>query len=235
MMTRSTLKWTVLPLLLILLAGSTGCLFSQRKEDPLPEPPQSYLPYYDSDPLVAIDNLIENFVRAWENRDVVEYRDSILYNDQDATDGNTYEFFHFYFDPAGQVPGQTFPAFELFEREVGRATNMFSGQKGQDHLGNEIPGILSIALDLFPENSWEDPPGGTVEGHSYPDGTMRRFYGTNMLITLEGNIGSSDINAWEVQDRLVFHVIPVRQENDDTPGTYHTVYRIWKWRDIIIQ
>jgi hypothetical protein len=118
---------------------------------------------------------------------------------------------------------------------VERATGMFSGQKGQDHLGNEIPGIRDIAMDLFAENSWSAPPGGTVEGHDYPEGTLERFYGTNMLMTLESNVGSSDINAWEVQDRLRFHVIPVRQENDNAPGSFHTVYRIWKWRDIITQ
>ncbi len=235
MMTRSTLKWTALALLFIFLAGSSGCLFSTRKDDPLPTPPQSYLPYYDPDSDVAMDNLVTNFIRAWENRDVEEYRDSILYNDQVAEDGNVYQFFHFYFDPIGEEPGQTFPNYDLFSREVERVTNMFSGQKGEDHLGNEIPGILSIDLELNADNEWDDPPGGTVEGHSYPDGTMRRYYNTVMLITLESNIGDSNINAWNVDDRLLFHVIPVRQENDDAPGTYHTVYRLWKWRDLITE
>ncbi len=132
------------------------------------------------------------------------------------------------------APDETFPPPEFFDREVERATNMFSGQKGEDRDGNEVPGIRSIALDLLPENSWVDPDGSDVEGHDYPDGTKQRHYGTNMLITLESNIGNSNINAWEVQDRLLFHLIPVRQEIEDAPGTYRTVYRIWKWRDIII-
>ncbi len=235
MMKRSTIKWITLPLLLIFLVGSSGCLFSTRVKDNL-TPPQGYLPYYDEDPDVAMDNLVENFIRAWENRDVLEYRTNILFNENDIVEPNDefdYKLFTFYY---GVDEGETFPEPEEYDREVSRATNMFSGQKGEDREGNEIPGIRSIVLDLIAENAWDDPIGSDVNGDQYPPGTMQRFYGTNMLITLDSNIGDSNINAWEVQDRLQFHVIPVRgDEVPGSPGTYRTVYRIWKWQDIIVQ
>jgi len=36
-----------------------------------------------------------------------------------------------------------------------------------------------------------------------------------------------------VEDRLIFHLIPTRVENTGAPGTYHTRYKLWKWRDVI--
>jgi hypothetical protein len=209
---------SLLPLLL-----STGCLFDDS-DGPSEQPPQlQYHAYTDPDSLVA------NLVLAWENRDIAEYRDHILYDGEElATDGSAYEPFHFYNDPAGEDPGQTFPAFEIYDREVECVGNMFAGLKGQDHMGNEIPGIRSIAMGLFAESDWDAPPGGMVEGHVYPDGTLRRFYGTNFLFTLESTIGNSNIIAWEVQDRLLIHVIPVETADG-------IEYRVWKWRDIITQ
>ncbi len=205
----------LLPLLL-----SAGCILDDSDGPSETPPVLQYLAYTDP------DNLVENFIRAWENRDIAEYRDHILYDgEQLATDGVAYEPFHFYF---GQDPGQTYPPFLTYDSEKETVGNMFAGLKGQDHYGNEIPGIRSIALALNAENAWDPPSSDMVEGHDYPEGTQSRFYSFNMLITLESNIGNSNINAWEVQDRLLFHVVPV-----ETAGG--TEYRLWKWRDIILQ
>ncbi len=235
MTTRSTKVLTTLPLLLLLLAGSAGCLFNPPTGDGT-TPQESYEPYYDPDPIVAMDNLVTNFRIAWERMDIAEYRDNILYDGIDlAPDGEAYAPFTFYFDQAGAEPGQTFPDSEDYFREVERATNMFSGQPGENPVdGSEVPGIQSIALDLTADGIWADPADPDhVEGDAYPEGTKVRFYHTNMNITLQSNIGDSNINAWLVQDRLRFHLIPVQVEDEDNPGTFLTVYKLWKWRDII--
>ena len=234
---RSNKILTTLPLLLILIAGAAGCLFTPPTGDK-PSSQVSYEPYYDPDPTTAMNNLVENFRIAWEKKDLAEYRDSILYDGiAEAVDGQVYEPFTFYFDQDGADPGQTFPDSELYEREVTRATNMFSGQPGVNPVDqSEVPGIQSITLDLPADGVWSNPGDPDhVEGNVYPAGTKERFYHTNMNITLQSNIGDSNINAWLVQDRLRFHVIPVRIENENDPGTYHTVYRLWKWRDIITE
>ncbi len=179
-----------------------------------------YLPY-DSP-----DNLIENFIRAWENRDIAEYGDHILYDgEQLATDGVAYEPFHFYF---GMDPYQTYPPFLTYAGETEIVGDMFAGLPGQDQDANEIPGILSIALDLQAENAWDLTSTDMVEGHDYPEGTQSRYYAFDMQVALEGTIDGTDIDAWELQDRLLIYVVPVEAAGG-------TEYRLWKWRDIILR
>ncbi len=181
-----------------------------------------YLPY-DSP-----DNLVENLVRAWENLDIDEYRDHILYDGLlPATDGATYEPFYFYYDPDGEQGGQTFPDLDLYGTEVQILGKLFSGQMGQDHLGNPIPGVDMLRWSVSGESAWDGPPGDTVEDHPYPEGTLRSFYGTDLLFNLKTTIGDSNIDAWWVDDRMLLHVIPV-----EVGGA--TEYRLWKWRDLII-
>jgi hypothetical protein len=222
-----------LPLLLLftLLPLGAGCLFGTPTQPPQPEPLPTYKPYYDADPVKAMDNLVHNFTTAWELRDLPEYRDSILYSStQEATDGALYAPFTFYYD---RSEDPDLPELELFDREVTRATNIFSGLPGQDGDGNVVPGIKSISLELSANGLWANPTDpDQQDGDPYPDGTKWRSYETNMLITLKGTYGANT-DAWLVQDRLIFHVLPVRVVDPLAPNGYHTVYRLWKWRDII--
>lgn len=228
-MKRGMHHWTLLPLLLLLLAAGTGCLFSTPTGDAQPTP-VTYLPYHSTNWEDAADNLKENFLRAWEARDLAEYRDSILYDGEVlATDAQVYPAFMFYYDEAGEEPGQTFPLFDTYEREIQRATKMFGGLPGEDHLGNVVPGIRSISLRLLSQGPWSDELESQVENHDYPDGTLEGFFETDMTITLKSDY-INNINAWIVDDVLRFHVIPVET---GSPGVHR--YRIWKWRDIITQ
>ena len=207
---------SLLPLLL-----STGCLFDDSDGPSEQPPPLQYHAYTDPDSLVA------NLVLAWENRDIDEYRDHILYDGVlAASDAVIYEPFHFYYDPEGEAPGQTFPAFDLYDSEVANLGSLFSGRMGEDHLGNPIPGVDTLSWMIIAESAWENPPGGTVEGHPYPEGTLRGFYSTEMQFNLKTTTGYWDISAWWVEDRMLLHVIPV-----EVAGA--TEYRLWKWRDII--
>jgi len=229
-----TRRSKTLPLLLLLslLTLGAGCLFGTPTEPPPPEPPREYLPYYDPNPTTAMNNLVENFITAWERLDDKQYRDSILYKGTElATDGSLYQVFTFYYD---RRLDPDLPELDLYDREVQRATRMFGGLPGQDQDGTVIPGIKSINLSLDPNNSWANPDDPDhVDGDPYPVGTKWRSYNTTMLITLKSNIGDSQINGWDVKDLLIFHVIPIQVENTNAPGNYHTVYRLWKWRDII--
>jgi hypothetical protein len=228
-----TQRSKALPLLLLisLLPLGAGCLFSTPPEPPLDEPDREYLPYYDPDPTTAMNNLVENFITAWERLDLTQYRDSILYSrTEPATDGEFYEVFTFYYDRSLDA---NLPELDVFDREVQRANNMFGGLPGQDEFGNMVPGIKSISLNLLPIGSWANPNDPEQQdGHPYPVGTKWRAFETNMLITLKATYGE-DTNAWSVQDRLHFYLIPVRVDDPLAPSGYHTVYRIWKWRDII--
>lgn len=220
-MTMRSKSHPLLPLLLLLPLGA-GCLFGSPTKPPPVTPPPSYLDYYDADATTAMNNLVANFVTAWERLDLAEYRDSILYNGTEpAPDDELYQVFTFYYD---RSLDPDLPELDLYDREIQRATNMFGGQPG-----NGVPGIKSISLDLTANGVWSANLSGTGEVQDpYPAGTMWRAYETNMLITLKANIGDSDINQWLVEDRLILHVIPVRVE-----GSALHRYKIWKWRDVI--
>ncbi len=229
-----TLRSKTLPLLLLLslLTLGAGCLFDTPVEPPPPPQPREYVPYYDPDPTTAMNNLVENFITAWEKMDLAQYRDSILYQGTEAaTDGELYQVFTFYYD---RTLDPDLPETDVWDREILRATRMFGGLSGQDANGTIIPGIKSIDLELDANNLWANPLNpDDVDGDPYPVGTKWRSYKTQMLITLKSNIPDTDYNGWNVDDLLIFNVIPIRVENDNAPGTYHTVYRIWKWRDVI--
>lgn len=216
----------LLPLLLI-LPMMAGCLFDPPKKDPIGPVLPDYLPYFNADPTTAMNNLVANFVTAWERMDLAEYRDSILYNGTEAApDGELYQVFIFTYD---RSLDPDLPEFDLYDREIQRVTNMFGGLPGHG-----VPGFRSISLDLTANGVWSANLSGTGEVQDpYPAGTMWRAYESNMLITLKSNIGDTDINQWLVEDRLVLHLIPIRVENANAPGTYHTRYKIWKWRDVI--
>lgn len=225
-----------LPLLLLVLAlpFATGCLFNTPPDDPQPEPLLPYKPYYDPDPETAQNNLVDNFIAAWNNRDFPEYRDSILYNGIDpATDGLAYEPFIFYYMQAdGEDP---VPVYNTLEEELAKVNRMFKGQQGQDQQGNPVPGIREIDLELIATGSWANPTNpDEVDGDPYPVGTKWRYFSTIMLILLNGTYGTST-TGWNVNDGLIFYLIPIQEENTTAPGTYHTEYRLWKWRDVIVE
>jgi len=201
----------------VLLGG--GCLFNPPEKPPVTNPPVVYHAYTHPDSLVA------NFILAWENRDIAEYRDHILYKGSElAPDGNAYQVFMFYFaeDPAD--PDSDLPDFFIYDEEIETVTKMFSGTPGV----SGTPGIREISLALEPFSaSWQAPSNPDhVEGDPYPPLTRQRYYSTDMLITLKSEIPGTDINGFVVTDRLWFHVIPV-QVGDQVE------YRIWKWRDIL--
>lgn len=227
-MTTRSISRLFIPLLL-LLATSTGCLFGTPDKPPIDQPVQ-YKAYYADDEETAIANLIDNFVLAWENLDLPQYRDSILYNGvTEASDGNVYNAFIFYYDPnADEGEPYELPDTDTYERELQRVTKMFGGLPGEDYLGEEVPGIRSISLTLLREGPWRDPSGGTVEDDIFPPGTKEGFFETDMTIQLKGTYGDNT-TAWNVEDRLRFNVIPV---HDPDSGLYR--YKIWKWRDIIV-
>lgn len=220
-MTMRSKTTPLLPLLLI-LPFMAGCLFGSPTKPPQVSPPPEYLDYYDADAETAMNNLVANFVTAWERMDLAEYRDSILYNGTEpAPDEELYRVFIFTYD---RTLDPNLPEVDLYDREIQRVTNIFGGQPGQG-----VPGIKSISLDLTANGVWSANLSGTgAVQDPYPAGAKWRAYESNMLITLQSNIGDSNINQWLVEDRLVLHVIPVHVEG----STLHR-YKIWKWRDVI--
>lgn len=215
------------PLLLLLatLPVVGGCLFGTPTKPPIEQPPEPYLPYYDADSQTAMDNLVANFQLAWEKMDLAEYRDSILYDGTvPATDGQLYAPFVFYYDRSTSDPNIP-DDDDVYDREIQRAENMFGGLPGQDAEGKIYPGIKEIAFQLTANEQWANPlDPSQVEGDEYPTGTKQRPFETHLFITLKSAIqGSNNITAWDVQDRLILYIIPVQIENEDVPGTYHTV------------
>ena len=72
------------------------------------------------------DSVVANFVLAWEARDVVSYRDLILYNGTlAATDTTIYESFKFYFAPPGPYDEYEEGTVYLYDDEIATITNMF--------------------------------------------------------------------------------------------------------------
>jgi hypothetical protein len=172
------------------------------------------------------DSVVANFVIAWEARDVVSYRDLILYNGTlTATDTTIYEPFKFYFAPPGHHDEYEEGTVYLYDDEIATITNMFSGNPS-DHSS----GIKSINLRLNKHQTWSDPLSDTdVEGDPYPPGTKRCIYTADLQITLKEpiDIGGIPINGFIVDDDIEFHMIPVG--DPDNPR-----YRIWKWRDLSV-
>ena len=226
MRTASTLR-TALPLLLTLIVAASGCLFST------PEKPGGGIdPVVEYEDYFTPSNLVLNFQTAWSSKDADEYRDHILYNStNNATweeGSNDFQTFTFYYAEGVDQWGNQLPLSQSYELEVANITRMFSGNVGL----NETPGVETIALTLEANGIWAAPPTVLVEGDEWPAGTLQRFYDTDMLVMLKGEIpGSDNINGLQVNGRLLFYVIPVRV-NDSSDLGYHKEYRLWKWRDL---
>lgn len=92
--------------------------------------------------------------------------------------------------------------------------------------GNGVSGIKNVSLDLTPNGVWQTVVGGAVEDDPCPENTQWRSFETNMLFTLKTPIDGSDIIAWLVEDRLIFHCLPVAVGEA-------IEWRLWKWRDIV--
>jgi len=90
MTTRARL--TTLLILAVALLASSGCLFSTPEKPGGDTDGPEYLDY------TTPDNMMTNFVEAWNHMDFAEYRDHILYDGEElANDGASYEAFKFYF------------------------------------------------------------------------------------------------------------------------------------------
>ena len=209
-MTITRARITLLIIMAMALLAMSGCLFS---------PPEKT---DDDDTTVEFgsydtpDGLVDNFVLAWENMVLEEYRDQILYNGEELTlDGSAYEQFKFYF-----IADSYEDPFWGYGSEVDHTQALFSGDPGE----NDTPGVESIELSLNPFSDWSDYTGATVEGDPAPTGCKGKTYYTNMTIQLKGTFGD-DITAFLVDDMIRFYVIPV-----DVNGT--TEYRLWKWLDV---
>lgn len=214
------MRWVIVSLVLVSLL-CTGCL--EGKKNGITDPGVEYL---SAD---TPDNVVANFILAMEARDLAALRDEIFYDGiLESDDRAAYAPFEFYFDPNGAGPGQILPESIDFECMVITMTNFLSGQPGTNPVDfTEVPGVQSIEMEFAADGAWSDPGDPDhVEGDPYPEGTRERYYQTEIRITLQSNIGDSNINAWLVRDRMRVHVLPVQ-----TAGG--TEYRIWKMRDII--
>lgn len=172
----------------------------------------------DYQPNDSPDNLVANVVLAWEAMDAEGYA-ALLYDGvAQADDGEVYAPFTFYYD---RSLDPTLPELDLYERELIRTAAMLGGLPGDG-----VPGIKNVWLDLTPYGVWQTVVGGVVDDDPCPENTQWRAYETDMLLALKTNIGGSDINQWLVQDRLIFHVLPVLVEGE-------VEWRLWKWRDVV--
>lgn len=216
-------SWIVSALLLFVVFGS-GCLFSTPEKDE-GQTPYVYLDY------TTVENLVDNFQAAWQKRNIQEYREKILFSNTWATpvDENDYQEFEFYFlDPdAPGIPGESW----LYGDEIESVEGMFLGNPGENPNGDVIPGVRDIELTLtqsFPWTDWNGGSAGEVLGDPCPAGTKYALFDTDMLVTLKGNIGETDINGFQVNGRLQFYAIPVKGPAEGDPDEY----RIWKWVDL---
>jgi len=209
MTTRARL--TTLLILAVALLASSGCLFSPTEKVGGDDGPE-YLPYDTR------DNLITNFVEAWNHMDFGEYRDNILYDGQmEAPNDQTYEAFKFYFIENDDTYGDSWGV----EEEKTHTEALFSGNPALDG----SPGVSGIDLSFSSVSVWSTPTNPLfVEGDEYPSGTQFRRYQTDMSITLKGT-NNQGYSGYEINDVVEFYSIPV-----DVNGS--TEYRLWKWLDI---
>jgi hypothetical protein len=199
MMKRAVWLITILSATLLLISCSSST-------DPVDEGPE-YLDY--STP----DNVIDNFVTAWNEMDIAEYRDVILYaGDPLAREEDYYAEFKFYF-----IDGFSWG----LEDEETHTEHMFSGEPSN---GGSTPGVQDIDLFFSPSGDWQSPDNPYwVEGHTYPEGTVYRNYQTDLTVSLNGTVEGTEVNVLLVRDIVRFYVIPL----DDGTG-----YRLWKWMDV---
>ncbi len=215
-----------LSLLFLLLTG--GCIFSDDPSSSGGPPVVGYLAFDTP------DNLVANLELALEAGDITGLRDKILYDGSESGDGReTFAPFEFYFDPNGESPGQSFPESIDYDCALSTFGHLLGGDPGMDHLGNPIPAVRSLAVGLFAHEDWSAFEADSLEGDPTPPGLLQCYFASSILFVLESNIGDSNINAWEVQDRALFHAIPVRVPDGSQQEGYRVEYRLWKWRDLI--
>ena len=184
----------------------TGCSYKTLLA-PEDEPPFQYLPYATPDEMAA------NFVSVWENRDIDEYGENLLYDGvEQASDGLVYESFRFYF-----LPGEL-ESWGL-EEEISHTEALFSGRPARD---GKTPGVKRIDLKLHPRGDWLAVV-GEMRGHDCPEGTLRRLFRTEMVLTLKSE-GQAAF-AFTVDDLVELVAIPVIVGDECR-------YRLWKWIDV---
>ena len=196
--------WVLTAILASLLVS--GC---SNSTDPVDEGPE-YLDY--STP----DNVIDNFVTAWNEMDIAEYRDVILYAGDPLTrEEDYYAEFKFYF-----IDYYSEGLLWNLEEEQTHTQALFSGDPGS---GGITPGVESVSLRFNAAGLWTAPDNPIeVFEDEYPIGTRYCTYLTDMTIILTDTIEGSDVNVLLVRSTVRFYVIPVEGGE----------YRLWKWIDI---
>jgi hypothetical protein len=169
------------------------------------------------------DNLMANLVMAWEAMDAEGYA-ALLYDGALlGTDGQAYAPYTFYFD-ASLNPD--LPTLWLRPREVACLDALLGGEAGATPEGDPLPGVKSVDIQLDANGAWTTVTGGEVEDDPCPEDVRWRSYNTQFLFTLETVIEDSWVNAWNVEDLLIIHCIPVQVGAE-------TEWRLWKWRDVV--
>lgn len=196
--------WTLTIILSALVLA--GC---SNSTDPADEGPE-YLDY--STP----DNVIDNFVTSWNEMDIAEYRDVLLYTgDPLGREEGVYAEFKFYFiEDTGEGP------YWGLDAERTHTGALFGGNSSPD---GTTPGVESVDLRFNAAGDWSAPDNPfEVQGDEYPDGTLYRTYQTDASFYLRGAIEGSQVNVLLVRDTVRFYVIPIGEGE----------YRLWKWLDI---
>jgi hypothetical protein len=196
--------WVLTAILASLLVS--GC---SNSTDPVDEGPE-YLDY--STP----DNVIDNFVTAWNEMDIAEYRDVILYAGDPLTrEEDYYAEFKFYF-----IDYYSEGLLWNLEEEQTHTQALFSGEPNDTGI---TPGVESIDLRFNAAGVWSAPDNPLeIFGDEYPAGTLFRNYLTDAVLNLKGTIEGTDVNVLLIRDTVRFYVIPVEGGE----------YRLWKWVDI---
>jgi hypothetical protein len=199
MKTRSIL---FLVLSAVLLFSFTDC------EDDEKSPTQPAEPDYAE--ATTPDLLVENFVKAQEDRNAEEY-DTLL--DESSV-------FYFAGEDVDLSPGQQ--GFWQRAAELDTAGRMFSGQTGTRPNGDSQPGVQQITLrlnDIDPE--WTD---ASAEDPEF-EGSLKRRYEVDMTVSFL----SSDLLT-HVTGEQDFYVIPVVL--DEGLASERTVVRLRFWKDL---
>lgn len=211
-MTITRARITLLLILAVALFATSGCLFSPPEKHDDDDDTVEFGPY------ATPDELVDNFLVAWEHMVLEEYRDQILYDGEEPiVGGANCEQFKFYF-----IIDSFDDPFWGYDLEVEHTDALFSGNPGLD----ETPGVESISLHLTQMSSWSTiNEGAPVMGDAAPAGTKFKPFRTNMTINLKGTMPDGTTNAFLVDDVIQFYVVPA-----DVDGS--TEYRLWKWIDV---
>ncbi len=192
------MRWVRLFCLSLLLLAGCG---EDAKHSLTPTPPGYWA---NSGP----DSVVANVALAWTAMDAAGYT-SLL----DAG----FDFYFFRDDP-------TFTYLWGHEEEIDCAERLLSGQPGAEIGDIAMPGIASIAMTLSPEGDWEAVTPEDLEGHSVPDGTLRRSYALEMLVRLREPIEGTAINGLHVAAIALLYCRPLDAGDPQE-------WRLWRWED----